>query len=855
MKAIDDASHGADGAGSTSALSYVLSLAVANGADSGLNSDGDTINLFDVGGVIYGSTTNDINDAVTEAVFSIEVDSTGQVTSTQFEEIDHAAGGANPGFDTQVETLANGLINLTASATITDFDGDAVTDSETIDLGGNISFADDGPSVVSVTNVSVDEDGLSNGNAGDSYTDGGDLAGEAVSATGDLDIDLGADGAGSVVLSAPGATWDGTNTLAADDGSWTVVLNGDGTYTFNLLGPLTHSVMDTEDDIVLNIGYTATDGDADAVSGSFTVTVDDDAPTIADPADTDPTADDFGFADLTVGNFAGATDGSTNTDFSSGADGWQDISITGPAIDGIAYETTTSTDGSGNLVTTLTGFGDVNGNGTRDGGELDVFTFEVQGDGDYSFTLIEPENPVTEVLNTSTVSSGNPSFAETSDFTVEYVSTSGGTVNISSAGIGVSNQFIDVGEVLDVQFYNPGLVGDNDPLNLGDGAVEDTSLTAISFDNTGSGGGTLEWTVFNTVTNQTESGSIVLNGGSNGSPELVAIDPSINFNEIQFSMSSGRVRLANGQISRTLLPNGQVIDFDVTATDGDGDTVTDIVSVEVDASITMSQAPLQPKSSAPENMEDMSAIFVAANDFADNFSADTGATRGSFNSGFNGMAVLLGGMAMATEANAFENIFEQLQPTFDASGFGGFTNDFAATNFDNMIEMAFETVGGLDDLTAGTEAAFDASSFSSASPFTNDDLDAADLLGSAFEGIEAGFEAISTPDIDGTELAPQLFQAEFGMPDIATNQFFLDTELADLLAQLPEFAADGTPVAETIEAISVDTGSDVTTGTELTAFHGVMPDGVLPDGMDQGQTLTGLEDFHILAVANSIAIV
>ena len=44
-------------------------------------------------------------------------------------------------------------MTLTASATITDGDGDTATDSEVVDLGGNIRFADDGPSVdVTATN-------------------------------------------------------------------------------------------------------------------------------------------------------------------------------------------------------------------------------------------------------------------------------------------------------------------------------------------------------------------------------------------------------------------------------------------------------------------------------------------------------------------------------------------------------------------------------------------------------------------------------------------------------------------------------------------------------------------------------
>ncbi|MBQ0780895.1 MAG: type I secretion C-terminal target domain-containing protein, partial [Thalassolituus oleivorans] len=52
--------------------------------------------------------------------------------------------------DDQLATLANGLVTLTASATITDGDGDSATDSESIDLGGNVRFADDGPSFYAV---------------------------------------------------------------------------------------------------------------------------------------------------------------------------------------------------------------------------------------------------------------------------------------------------------------------------------------------------------------------------------------------------------------------------------------------------------------------------------------------------------------------------------------------------------------------------------------------------------------------------------------------------------------------------------------------------------------------------------
>ena len=54
---------------------------------------------------------------------------------------------------TPVCGAGNGLVSLTAPATITDGDGDTATDSAIIDLGGNIRFADDGPTI----NVCGDE--------------------------------------------------------------------------------------------------------------------------------------------------------------------------------------------------------------------------------------------------------------------------------------------------------------------------------------------------------------------------------------------------------------------------------------------------------------------------------------------------------------------------------------------------------------------------------------------------------------------------------------------------------------------------------------------------------------------------
>ncbi|WP_207105018.1 VCBS domain-containing protein [Tardiphaga sp. P9-11] len=59
-----------------------------------------------------------------------------------------------------------------------------------------------------------------------------------------------------------------------------------GSYKFTLLKPIDHPVGGSEDDISLSFAYTARDFDGDTVSGTFSVTVDDDTPVATAPAET-----------------------------------------------------------------------------------------------------------------------------------------------------------------------------------------------------------------------------------------------------------------------------------------------------------------------------------------------------------------------------------------------------------------------------------------------------------------------------------------------------------------------------------------------------------------------------------------
>ncbi|WP_166644939.1 DUF5801 repeats-in-toxin domain-containing protein, partial [Dongia mobilis] len=140
---------GADGEKSSS-ITYELVFmpGFLEGGQSGLSIGGNPIYLHDIGGVMVGSTSavEPASVADSSVVFTVAVESlTGIVTLTQLRQVDHLVPEGAPDYDDDVRSLANGLIGIKATGTITDGDDDTATDSETVDLGGNIRFADDGP--------------------------------------------------------------------------------------------------------------------------------------------------------------------------------------------------------------------------------------------------------------------------------------------------------------------------------------------------------------------------------------------------------------------------------------------------------------------------------------------------------------------------------------------------------------------------------------------------------------------------------------------------------------------------------------------------------------------------------------
>ncbi|WP_448682229.1 retention module-containing protein [Pseudomonas nicosulfuronedens] len=301
------ANYGGDGAGTTQ-LSYSLNLVGGNGADSGMTSGGATLYLYSVDGAIVASTSASAAGVTGEnTVFSLSVNgSTGVVTLTQFSAVDHALPGSDGNYASQNAVLDSGLVQLQGSLTVTDRDGDSVSSSSSLDLGGRVSFTDDGPSIAvgntEGLHLTVDESNL------------GQDATSTVAASDLFNAQFGADGAGSITYKVE--TQDNTdsglkdtatgsqiflfNTASGVEGrvggvngevAFRVTLGQDGKITLDQVRAIVHpNDADSNDPLSLGQGKisltaTVTDADGDHQSAGIDLgsklTFLDDGPSIA----------------------------------------------------------------------------------------------------------------------------------------------------------------------------------------------------------------------------------------------------------------------------------------------------------------------------------------------------------------------------------------------------------------------------------------------------------------------------------------------------------------------------------------------------------------------------------------------
>ncbi|MFN4039563.1 MAG: DUF5801 repeats-in-toxin domain-containing protein, partial [Erythrobacter sp.] len=491
-------------------------------------------------------------------------------------------------FADQFAVLADGKVALTASATITDGDGDSASDSASIDLGGNIRFADDGPAVTlagTAPVLEVDESDLSaNASASfaanfvaafgaDGAATGGGLAytlGVVAGASGLVDTASGQ----NVVLSLTGAGVVEGRTAGSDVLVFTVTVDATGTVTLDQLRAVRHPDASDPDDAVtlsaanlITLTATATDFDGDTASATLNI-----ATSLVFRDD----AGDLGaFQGATIPNAIGSVLGTFM--YSPGADGHGSFTITGPDIPGITYSTVQNANGALLTATAIS-----NGN------PVTVFTLQVNTDGTYEFSLVTPDAGTTETVSLLGLTAGGPqAFVETPDFKIEFSSDTGG-INSSTQGFGIDNQRIRDGESFTMEFYNPGRAGNDIPT---DPTANADFIDALAFtvDSVNGGDVLFRWTARNTETGQTDTGTFTVNSAG-----VFSIDPAISFNVIDIvaiggSASAGQgARFTSVAVTRSILPNDLALEFDISAVDGDGDpTVTQTLSVFVDAHNTI----------------------------------------------------------------------------------------------------------------------------------------------------------------------------------------------------------------------------------------------------------------------------
>ena len=337
------------------------------------------------------------------AVFTLQVNADGSYLFTLQGPLDHPQ---QDGVDS--ETLGGSSIALDFSGILvaTDFDGDSVaggfdTGSFVIDIEDDVPVQAGVPGERPVVSGLVHEDALGTGNA-----EGEAEPAQTLMVSGDVGaldglVAFGADGRGGFQLSSDTGGLSGLMlqsggvdlfysvsvfedtgisilTATAGEGGapvFTLQVNADGSYAFNLQGPLDHP--ETSDDDSETLGAAgmaidfssiliATDGDGDPLAdgfelGSFVIDVEDDVPD-ADDEHVKKALDDEGLAggiNGGVGDVPGAATSVSGTlDFSAGADGLQSIELTGP--DSLGSEAVTSVwDAGSNTLTISSGRGDL----------------------------------------------------------------------------------------------------------------------------------------------------------------------------------------------------------------------------------------------------------------------------------------------------------------------------------------------------------------------------------------------------------------------------------------------------------------------------------------------------------------
>ena len=528
---------------------------------------------------------------------------------------------------------------LSFGFTVTDGDGDTASGQL------NIEVDDDTPvPIVSVVfgTVTLDDEAQSlfAGNPGPSGFFGGDAASDYKLVTGNAGalFKIGADGLGSIAITTPGfavvyqdggfaktesVTWsigvksaDGTTTWTATSEHYGVtnpaavlVIRADGSYSFSLGAPVAHSLAlpGYDEDKALTFNYVVRDGDGDQAGGALTILVNDDTPeayvttsvkTLDDEAQTLAAGNAGGTGDVTDAKIATGLAGSL---FKAGADGVRSVEISNGAFS-VIYK-----DGNGFALTEAVtwGAGQKGTDGTTtftatSAHYTSAATLVIKADGSYTLTLNAPVAHGTTTNSTAAVAGTEED--RTITFAIKVTDGDGDTANGSLLVKVNDDAPVSKGDIVSATKL------DDEAQTLATGNAGGTGDVANAKEATGLAGSlfTAGADGVKSVTITNGAFSVVFKD-SNGFAQTEAVtwgtgvpglDGTTTFTatSLHYTSAATLVIKADGSYTFTLnapvahetattgstgTEENQRIDIGFTVTDGDGDTATGSLKIDV----------------------------------------------------------------------------------------------------------------------------------------------------------------------------------------------------------------------------------------------------------------------------------
>ncbi|MCK8062258.1 retention module-containing protein [Vibrio sp. 1CM7H] len=527
----------------------VVSYQLESGTDplNGLESQGRSISLTETansdGSFTYSAT------AEGDAIFTLQVNPDGSYSFTLEGPIDHAVGSDSLTLD----------FNIVA----TDFDGD------TSSLVLPVTITDDVPTINDVVALTIDEDDLSSVGSDQSQptlVEGQFTTTQGSDSVVQYQLDVNADplnglqSQGQTVSIAETQNADGSYTYSATaNGSavFTLILNTDGSYSFELQGPIDHAA--DSDSLTLDFSVIATDFDGDTSQIVLPVTIVDDKPTIIDVDAITVDEDDL----ATIGSDQTdpiSIDGTfTTTQGSDRVVSYQlDASATpvdGLTSQGVAVTLTETANGDGSFTYQATA------------GTESVFTLTVNTDGSYNFTL---EGPIDHAVDSDELTLNFPIIAtdfdgDTTNATIPVTIVDDKPVITDVDAITVDED--DLASIGSDQ-SNPISIDGSFITTQGSDRVVSYQLDASS---TPVDGLTSQGVAVTLTETANGDGSFTYEATAGGNPVFtltVDTDGSYNFT-------------LEGPIDHAVDSDEQTLNFPIIATDFDGDTVTEIIPVTI----------------------------------------------------------------------------------------------------------------------------------------------------------------------------------------------------------------------------------------------------------------------------------